>query len=620
MSFFILIVGILLLINVIGLRSRVQKLEKLIKNGGVQHISESNYQPQLPQTQTSPATVSSSLLDYIKQQFAQGVHKEDIAKNLVGAGWHAYDIEKAFKAANSTEQLNKDIHLSSPIDQDLSSKFADWLKEDWMLKLGALLLLIGFGWLTTYAFLNNWIGPMGRIALGIIAGTIFIILGWWRIQKYIHQGGIFLVLGSTVILLTIFAARGIYGFFTPASALVMMFLSTAFVAFASVKYNSRSLALASLILAGVAPLLVDAPTTDHVGLFAYLFIVTLGAIWIVALTGRRELTLAALILISFYSLPHILLLTKTTETLLLFAYAFTTLFFITNTIGILKLKGKDIIPDLIAAAGNGLFLLAWIMAVAPNEWKSLIISAWMIVFAVGAFSIFKITQRREPFYVYAGVGIAMLAAATSAELHGATLTIAYTIECGAISLLAYLFLRDIKIALRMNLLLIWPVVLSLNSIDSYVWRTGVIHKEFFVLLVLGLTFLGLGLFFLRNINKDSSMESRQLNIALLVVGSLYMYMLLWLSLHAGLENDNTAVLISLVVYTIIGLASYFYGLTNNKRGLQIYGGVLVGFVVARLFLVDIWRMVLAGRIITFFSIGALLVGTAFLGKKNRSSH
>lgn len=40
-----------------------------------------------------------------------------------------------------------------------------------------MLLLIGFGWLTTYAFLNNWIGPMGRIALGIIAGSLFILLG-----------------------------------------------------------------------------------------------------------------------------------------------------------------------------------------------------------------------------------------------------------------------------------------------------------------------------------------------------------------------------------------------------------------------------------------------------------
>ncbi|MBI5222523.1 MAG: DUF2339 domain-containing protein [Candidatus Magasanikbacteria bacterium] len=118
------------------------------------------------------------------------------------------------------------------------------------------------------------------------AGALFILLGWWRIKKYVHQGGVFLVLGSTTVLLTIFAAREIYDFFTPLSALIVMFLSTAFVALASIRYNNRVLALASLILASIAPLLTNAPTTDYVGLFSYLFVVTLGAIWIVALTGQ----------------------------------------------------------------------------------------------------------------------------------------------------------------------------------------------------------------------------------------------------------------------------------------------------------------------------------------------
>jgi len=74
-------------------------------------------------------------------------------------------------------------------------------------------------------------------------------------------------------------------------------------------------------------------------------------------------------------------------------------------------------------------------------------------------------------------------------------------------------------------------------------------------------------------------------------------------------------MISLMVYTIIGLICYFYGLTNEKNGLRLYGGALVGFVVGRLLLVDVW---IAGRIITFFLIGTLLVGTAFLGRKKQN--
>lgn len=619
MEFLTFIGGIVILFVVLNLRGRVQKLEQMVKSGAAKIMPESSREAIPSQPPTQQPSAPGELLDYIKQQIKQGASREEVKKALMTNGWALSDIDNEFNSIVATVPKSATIPPAEPTGPTTSERFVAWLKEDWLMKLGAMLLLIGFGWLTTYAFLNNWIGPMGRIALGIVAGALFILLGWWRIRKYVHQGGVFLVLGSTTILLTIFAAREIYDFFTPLSALIVMFLSTAFVALASVRYNNRALALASLILASIAPLLTNAPTTDYVGLFSYLFVVTLGAIWIVALTGRRELTTAALVMITLYSLPHLSSITSADKgTLLLFAYAFAAVFFLTNTAGILKLKDKEIIPDLVAAAGNGLFLLSWIMIAAQDEWKSLIISAWMIVFAVGAFLIFRITQRREPFYVYAGIGIAMLAAATSAELKGSTLTIAYTIESGIISLIAYTILRDIKTAERVSLLLIGPAILSVGSLTSRAWLTSVIHKDFFVLLILALTLLGLGAFFLKRVKEVEEKEPKQLNATLLIVGSFYTYALLWLSLHAGLQNDNTAVMISLVVYTIIGLICYFYGLANGKNGLRLYGGALVGFVVGRLILVDVWRMEIAGRIVTFFLIGALLVSTAFLGRKRQN--
>lgn len=611
---------IVILIFVVNLHGRVKRLEQ----SSSQDMSKENYEPQSKQFESRQSAAFNSLRNYIEQRVRQGAGRKEIKDSLLASGWHTDDAEKAFDLVAPPAQSERPADAPMQAGQISFNKIIEWLKEDWLLKTGALLLIIGFGWLTTYAFLNNWIGPMGRIALGIAAGIAFILIGWWRIKKYINQGGIFLVLGSTTILLTIFAARAVYDFFTPLSALIVMFLSTAFVALASVKYNSRVLALLSLAMAGAVPLLTKTPATDHIGLFAYLFIIMLGAIWIVFLTGQRELTAAALIIISLYSAPHLFSPTlfplADPSNLLLFAYAFTAIFFLTNTAGILKLKGKELIPDLVTAAGNGLFLLVWIMIAAQEEWKSLIISAWMIVFAAGAFLIFKITQRREPFYVYAGVGVAMLAAATYAELSGAMLVIAYSIEVGAISLIAYSVLRDIKTIERVNLLLIGPIILSVGSITSRAWTKGVIHEDFFALLVLGLIIFGLGLSFMRRVREVEDKESQQLNAAYLIIGSIYVYALLWLSLHAGLQNDNTAIMISLVIYTITGLVSYFYGLANAKKGLRLYGTALIGLVIGRLLLVDIWKMELAGRIITFFLIGALLVSTAFFGRKKRDSN
>ncbi|MDO8551913.1 MAG: DUF2339 domain-containing protein [bacterium] len=493
-------------------------------------------------------------------------------------------------------------------------QFSAWLKEDWLLKLGALLFLIGFGWLVSYAFLHNWIGPVGRITIGLIAGALILIFGWWRMRTFVHQGGVFMVIGSAAVLLTVFAAREIYQFFTPTIALSVMFLTSAFVAFASVQFKSRNLALGSLIVAGVAPLLTNSPAPDYIGLFAYLLVVVVGAVWIVALTGQRALTLAALVIVALYSMPHLFgILSADTSILLLFAYAFGAIFFITNILGILRNKEKDS-ADTICAVGNGLFLLTWIMMVAPEEWQSLIISAWMVAFLTAAFVAYRATQRPDAFYTYAGVAVAMIAAATAAELEGAALTIAYTIESGLIPLISYAVLKDFRLASRTSLLLIGPAFLALPSIVSSSWNVGVVQKNFFVLLILSATLFLLGLFFSRLQPEVQTNDKATLSSTLLVAGSVFAYILLWLSMRAALDNNTVAVMICLIIYTIIGLIAYFYGRTNDKGNIRIYGGVLLAFVVVRLLLIDVWNMELTWRIITFFAVGALLMSTAFFGR------
>lgn len=518
------------------------------------------------------------------------------------------------------KQVPQALELERP---SLFDTLVHWLQEDWLLKLGALLLLIGFGWLVRYAFLNNWIGPAGRITLGIACGVLFLAVGWRRIQTFAHQGSIFLALGSAVILLSLFAARFLYDFFTPLSALIIMFLSTAFVAAASVRFSVRSLSLVSLALAGVVPLLTNSPSPDYIGLFGYLLVVVVGAIWIVVLTGWRILTPAALVLVTLYSMPHVMpqwmgSLIKDRDVLLLFAYAFTGIFFVTNVLGSIRSRVKDVEMDTITAAGIGLFVLVWIVQAAPVEWHSLLMAAWIIVFSTGGFLAYRATKQRVPFFAYAGVSIALLAAATAAELEGAALTIAYTIESALVSFVVYVVLADLKIALRSTALLIGPAVLSIKSIIAPEWRTTILQEHFFVLLLFALVASSLGVFFGEKAREAGTAGDKELHAVpavLLVAGSLYAYVLLWLSLHAGFKNDDTAVMVALAIYTIIGIACYFYQGTEQTTHMRIYGGSLLGFVVARLLIVDVWEMALTGRIITFFLIGTLLISTAFLWRK-----
>jgi uncharacterized membrane protein len=73
-------------------------------------------------------------------------------------------------------------------------------------------------------------------------------------------------------------------------------------------------------------------------------------------------------------------------------------------------------------------------------------------------------------------------------------------------------------------------------------------------------------------------------------------------------------MIALLVYTIVGLITYFFGRVHGKKELGLYGGTLLGCVIARLLLVDVWNMPLANRVVTFFVVGILLMSTAFFSR------
>ena len=582
---FVLVVLIIVLFVMLGnLKGRVKTLERAVWSKSAQKATQPQQMPQSTQGATLPST-------YQEQAVAT---TDDIP--------------------TETQQMPEEDYGPGAVE-----KFGQWIKEDWLLKLGALLLLIGFGWLVTYAFLNNWIGPMGRIALGIIAGVGILVLGSWRIQSQAHQGKIFLLLGSTVILLTVFAAREIYGYFTPLTALVTMFLSTAYVAFVGVKYNSRLLVLGSMILAAIAPTLTASPTSNHISLFSYLTVIILGSIWVVAITGWRSLTLAAIIIAGIYSVPVLTGHSPDQSKILMFAYGFASLFYVFNTIGLLKLKGKEIASDLTTAAVNGMFLLVWISAVAPKEWQSLIITAWMLVFAAGAFSIFRITSQKVAFYIYAGISIAMLAAATAVELDGSSLAIAYIVESFVISMIAYGALKDVKVSEKLSLLMIGPFMYTLGSLEKYARSITVFNKHFAVLALFAVCLFLLG-FIYRTLNRENQIKDfwSRLYISQIILGSVYIYGILWYALHIAIDNNSIAVMIALVIYTIIGLITYFYGLFHGKKVVQFYGGILLGLVVLRLILADVWRMDMGRRIATFFMVGALLISTAFIGKKKHN--
>lgn len=484
----------------------------------------------------------------------------------------------------------------------------EWLKKDWPMKTGALLILLAFGWLTTYAFMNNWIGPVGRISLGIVGGLLILLLGEWRNKKSIPQGSVLVALGGATILVTIFAARTVYDFFTPTLALLFMALVVVFVAFSSVKHRVLSLAVLGLVMGGAAPLLVDSPEPNFLGLFSYLLVLCAGTLWVVGVTGWRALNNVALAIVAVYSGIQIENLGVSEPwTALLFAFAFAVLFFGANSARVYKNKATEM-WDHVNILGNGGLLLYWISSSAPEEWKSLVTAGAMLFLFSTAFILFKKTLLKEIIYVYGGVAFVFLAVATWFELDNKTLFfVIYTLEACASIAGVHAILRDPVLTRNLSILLVLPLVKGLESLDDWNWKEGIVHWHSLLVLLLSVASLSLGIYLKKN--KESA------GIALLLVGMFYAVAWVWLASGALIVNDAMAVMTALTLYTITGLTLNIVGSLNDHLFARNTGAAFIGLVVLRLLAVDVWEMDITGKIITFFVIGSLLIGTAFISKK-----
>ena len=504
---------------------------------------------------------------------------------------------------------------------DAFAQFTAWFSHNWLLKIGVFLILIGFGWFISYAFVHDWIGPVGRVALGLISGLLLMFLGTMRMEMSATQGKMFLVLGSALVFITSYAARTVYGFFTPGLSLAFAFMVSAYVSYVAIHFNTKILVMYGLVIAYFAPV-VTTVAQDSILLFSYLVVVSLISIWLASYKGWREINVVALIGFGFFTLPYMLGINALSEAQELFVlgaiYLMAFAYFLASIVGVIKSKDSADQSDIVVAIFDAAMIIMATLAFVPVEMQSWMLIIWILVFSIGSYIAFSSTQKENIFYVYALISIVLIAVATAIEFDGKALLYAYAIESAVISVAGYLVTRRLDVGYGLSLLMAGPVIMSLPSLVSDAWDTGIRHEDFAILIVVGLVLCGLGFFYYISEDEKEKYNDSSVSKAythLITIGSLYFIALIWLCAGATFVTEGTAVLVSLVSYTLIGIICYFYGLMANKDNFRVYGGALLIFVILRLLIVDVWDMALASRIVTFISIGLLFISTAFIGKK-----
>lgn len=523
-------------------------------------------------------------------------------------------------ASAQTDQTTKILEVSKIIKDepgdDILDQISIWFKENLILKIGVLMILAGFGWFVSYAFAHNWIGPVGRITLGVLVGSLITIFGTFRLDKNKVQGISFTILGSALVVMSVLAGQYYYNFFSPMVVLLIVFFVSIYVSISAVARSFENLAVYGLLISLLAPFLSHTSQIDLVIMYMYLFVISATSIWISVAKNWPEIVPIGITGILLYSLPIFLGdridITTTKYVILFLSYLISILYLVVNNFSLIKNELKLGSSDVYLTIANTAIILGFTTMLVPTIYQSLVISAWMLVYAFSGFLVFTKTKNEKMFFVHSLISILLLAIATSIELNGNTLVIAFAIEAAIISVASFVVTEKIRIAGYFTLLMVVPGLMSMQSLTSSKWSSGIMHSDFAVLALIASILAILGIFF--SINKDNEKSVFKVHHLLYILSTFYIYSIIWLSSHFLFINSDMAVFISLAIFTIVGLLTHFIGLFNHHVVLKNYGMALLILVVIRLVFVDVWKMELALRIVTFIVLGVMFISTAFISK------
>ena len=161
-------------------------------------------------------------------------------------------------------------------------------------RIGIVALLIGATWFLKLAMDNHWIGPLGRILAGLIAGAGLIV--WserFRQQGFNAFSWSLKAIGSGVLYLSLWAAFQLYHLLPASMALGAMILVTAWNAFMAWSQDSEVLGAYALAGGMATPLLLSTGGNHEKFLFTYILAIDIATILLVRLKPWPRLLLGA---------------------------------------------------------------------------------------------------------------------------------------------------------------------------------------------------------------------------------------------------------------------------------------------------------------------------------------
>lgn len=160
----------------------------------------------------------------------------------------------------------------------------------WLNRIGIAAVLIGVSYFLKYAFENGWIGPAGRIAIGLIAGIAVVL--WserFRGRGYLIFSHSLKAVGIGTLYLSLWASFQVYHLLPSEVVFVSMLVVTGATCALALAQDAEILAGFAIAGGFATPGLLSTGVNRELALFSYLLVLDLGILALVIFKPWRRL-------------------------------------------------------------------------------------------------------------------------------------------------------------------------------------------------------------------------------------------------------------------------------------------------------------------------------------------
>lgn len=356
--------------------------------------------------------------------------------------------------------------------------------ENLVSKIGIVILVLAIAFFVKYAIDNDWIGPVGRVGIGILCGGVLTALAHKLRKSYHAFSSILIGGGLAVFYFTITLAYHEYHLFTQPVTFIIMLIITAFAVLLSILYNRQELAVIALIGGFATPFMASKNSGDYVSLFIYLIILNTGLLFIAYRKSWRLLNLMAFVFTIILFGAWLFRLAYDTKATVyrngfVFATGFYILFFAINIAHNIKEHKKFIASDFGILLANtclyfsaGLYLLKQMEA---TSWQGAFSAAMGVFNLAISFILFRNNKvDKNILYLLIGITLTFVSLTAPIQLKGNHITLFWASET---VLLFWLSQKSQIRIIYISSVLVWMAMvgsLLLDWLNIYVASNDVI--------------------------------------------------------------------------------------------------------------------------------------------------